>query len=209
MPSNVMDVSCHKNVIEIIGQSEADRILRMKSVDLRRGIEKCMGIAAKNIVMAAVMFSELERRGENTSDLRLSYPYLYRRIAAGQVLGSLIQLAFKDPQLLSRMSKLPLTEQKKIAERGVDVVVIDNGKMTVERKAPTDLRPGQVCQVFAKDHERTHEEQAAFIQARQAEESTKIDAIKGLSWRHYRKWSASGKSALEVFIAGLKALGII
>jgi hypothetical protein len=111
----------------------------------------------------------VEESGEDLSEINsFGTTKLLRLINAGKTLPEVVARFGYSPRLFEAICRLPLPEQRKLAEgEKVNLVALEpGGSATRTMVDPCDLRwPNQVKQVFAEDLIRTEAEQIAFLQA--------------------------------------------
>lgn len=97
----------------------------------------------------------------------------FERIGRNQVIPSLLVSNFPAA---SAMQKLPMSEQKRIMDDGVEIVVVRNGKADFLKVQPDVLDREQVQQVFTKTGMRSAAAQRLYIESKEsdAEASEKV-----------------------------------
>ena len=110
------------------------------------------------------LVGELERRGEDLSELKLGMLGYLRRIAAGQMLPEIAARYFGQPLLLSRASSMPLPDQERlVADQSVEVYEVDEDGQTSARRIPAHLlSAGQIRQVIGRNGIRGEQEQLLY-----------------------------------------------
>lgn len=113
--------------------------------------------------MAAVVF-HWEEQGHELSELNHALLYYLRRVASGQMLPDLLPSGLQCPEMLERISSLPLPDQKRLVrDPMVPVVELRPGGVIEVPYDATKLTRKQANQVFEKGHIRSVEEQVAYL----------------------------------------------
>jgi len=90
----------------------------------------------------------------------------FERIGRNQVIPALLVADYPASKALQ---KLPISEQKRISEQGVEMMVLRNGKPDTLIVQAQDLTRDQCKQVFATESVRSLPAQRAWIESRAAE----------------------------------------
>lgn len=91
--------------------------VRVASTDeLKAELARLLGFSADNLLRLAIITQELESRGVDLSSIRLGLLPLLRQIACGKLLPEIVVMFAGTPAAIHRLCKLPITEQREIAE---------------------------------------------------------------------------------------------
>jgi len=150
---------------DIVASDEFALSLQDHSVDdLRRMLAEGMQETADSIRRVAMIVRELEDRGEDLTDLKLSMLTHLRRVAYGQLAAEAVVRFGGYPLLLQKISQYPLPDQRRLASgHAIELAVVTDGKIDYRKADPLHLSGEQVRLVFANDHIRRPEEQAAIL----------------------------------------------
>jgi hypothetical protein len=102
----------------------------------------------------------------------------FERIGRGQVIPSLLVSSFPAAKAIQ---KLPMSEQKRCMEKGVEVVIIRNGNADILNVMPDALEKDQVSQVFTKTGLRSAAAQRLYIEEL-ASEKEATEKVRKLPW---------------------------
>lgn len=132
--------------------------LDLQEVDtptLRGELSRALTLTAQGITYLAAVWAELERRGEDLSDLRSGLASYLPAIAAGTLAAEAVVQFAGQRNLLKRISALALDEQVRIAHGEPLPVIItdDSGDFTEKLLPARALTARQVLAVF-DDHGR-------------------------------------------------------
>lgn len=128
---------------------------------LRQQLADSLTLTAHALAYLARVWAELERRGEDLSDLRTGLSLYLPAIAAGKLDARLVVQYAGKRMLLDAASRLPLEEQQRLLETdAVSVVTVDAaGERQVAQTPLGRLRSADIRFVFAEDRVRSIEEQ--------------------------------------------------
>lgn len=129
--------------------------------DLRRMLVEALGLTAQRLRQVASLIAELERRGEDLSELRITMLAHLRAIAAGTLLPEAVERYARRPTVLRRVMEMPISEQQRLLELASVEVLNVNG--TVKSLPPLAVPHNQVGQVFGECGVRSVEEQRAVL----------------------------------------------
>lgn len=133
---------------------------------LRKHLVDAIGITAHTLAHMGRIWRELERRGEDLSDLRTGLMVYMPLIAAGSLAPELVVRCAGQAMVLKAASELPVDMQQRLLTEGVSIVDIDATGAAVERTVPIDqLRAHQIRQVFQGAKLRTPVEQISLLSA--------------------------------------------
>jgi len=152
----------------IITQHNSD-LHAMPTETLKLELAKSLQITVENFQRMAFIIRELEERGEDLESLRISLLTYLRKIAHGQLAAAAVVRFASRPDLLARVSRLPLPDQEFLAQGGpIDLVVRQGESMTTRKLDPFTLERNQLAQVFDTDKIRSTSEQIALIESKPA-----------------------------------------
>ena len=136
--------------------------------ELRTALADAMTFTLSGLIQASKIVGELERRGENLSDLRDSTIPNLRKIACGQLLPEVYVRLFCKPSILNRVASLPIPDQEKIAAgKPVEVYLLgDAAGAELILQRVEDMESATAQQVFASGKIRSKSEQVAWLRAR-------------------------------------------
>lgn len=97
---------------------------------LKQELKKALAITAEHLQYLAAVWKELEKRGEDLSHLKTGLAGYLPMIASGQIDSNLIVKYAGRRTVLSALAKLPIEQQREIANDGhLTIVTLDeNGK---------------------------------------------------------------------------------
>lgn len=136
----------------------------MSTEELRKDLATTLGMTAKVLARLAAIWAELERRGEDLSDLRGGLFLWLPMIADGRLDPEMVVRAAGQAMLLRAASTLRLADQRRILDSGVTLVQVDGDGSIKEKVLPVEkLTSLDVRRAFADGRLRTPAEQARFI----------------------------------------------
>lgn len=133
--------------------------------DLKRELAEAVGVTARTLRRMAVIWRELERRGEDMSALRGGLMGYLPMIAEDRLEPELVVRGAGQATMLKAAMALPLHQQRQIIEKGVPVARLDpeTGDIAVENVPIEKLSIYDVRQAFAPDGIRGQGEQVRLI----------------------------------------------
>ena len=141
----------------------AGDLVQVPTEALRARLAEAIGVTVRTLSYLAAVWNELERRGEDLSDLRGGLMTYLPMIAAGRLDPEIVVRCAGQVTLLKAAAGVPVKIQRQLIERGARVVELDAG-VVVERVVPVDeLTVVQVRRVFASDGLRLPAEQARIL----------------------------------------------
>lgn len=145
--------------------ADLDRIREMDTPALRAELASALGLTARHLLHLATVWAELERRGEDLSDLRSGIGTYLPLIASGAVLPETVVRFAGQPAILRAVAGLPVDEQRRLAITGESVpLVVRQGDTFTHRMLPVHaLTAAQARQVFGERRVRTETEQIALL----------------------------------------------
>lgn len=121
---------------------------------LRGELARVLTVTAETLAYLAAVWRELERRGEDLSELRTGLGQYLPLIAAGQLDAEVVVRFAGRQAVLRAVATLPLSEQQRLARGGsVPVLTIDESGRPVETDVAATLLTGQQVRL-AFDHGR-------------------------------------------------------
>jgi hypothetical protein len=164
-------VGAHEMLIN--GISVRDMDTEQLKLELARGLE----ITVRHLQSLALIWRELEYRGEDMSGLRHGLMNYLPLIAFNKVDARLIVKYAGQKTLLSQLTRLPVELQARIVENDCVKVIYDDGEggFREELKSVADLRLSEIYQVFTDDGVRNEDQQKRMLITRGG--STKISPI--------------------------------
>lgn len=144
------------------------KINNIKTIDtqtLRAELSKSLTITAKQLQYLAVIWRELESRGEDLSALKTGLAIYLPAIANNQLDADLVVKYAGQKMLLHAISKLPLEEQRKLAEHGeIEIVRLEeDGNKQVQKITLHSLPATEINLVFSESRLRTPDEQFLIL----------------------------------------------
>ena len=118
----------------------------LSTEELRQELARGLRLTAEHLFRLGHVWMELERRGEDLSDLRKGLAVYLPLIASGRVDARAVVRFGGSALLLRCISALPLEEQRRLAEPGATVPVVAEGR--VVPKDPAALSAAEMRQVF-------------------------------------------------------------
>ena len=132
--------------------------------ELRTELTREIGDFAQRLIRLAAVWIELEKRGEDLSDLRSGLNVYLPAIAAGTVLADTVVRFSGRPQLLKAIAQLTPTHQQELLDKGtVPLVISEHGKYSHRMLPVHALSSPQIRQVFGERTIRTEGEQIAIL----------------------------------------------
>ncbi len=137
----------------------------MSVQQLRAELARSLTMSAQHLAYLATIWSELEKRGEDLSDLRTGLAVYLPQIAAGRLDASAVIRFAGQPTVLRSISTLPLDEQRALAEgKSVEVLTIGHdGGYTATSMPAYALTATQARMVFDTEKIRSITEQRAIF----------------------------------------------
>jgi len=139
----------------------------MSTQALRAELAKSLTMSAQHLSYLAVVWGELEKRGEDLSDLRTGLAVYLPQIAAKRLDAQAVIRFAGQPTVLRSIAGLPLDRQQELA-KGASVPVLSVNAageyQSVELPAYT-LTAAQARMVFDGDKMRSVEEQRAVLES--------------------------------------------
>jgi hypothetical protein len=143
----------------------AEHLQAMSTEELRGELARSLQLNASQLLHLAAVWRELERRGEDLSDLRSGMGAYLPMIAAGRLDANAVVKFAGQTTILRALIDLPIERQRAIiADTPIDVVVLDAaGESQIKALPAYTLTAAQVRQVFAPGRLRDTKEQEAVL----------------------------------------------
>ena len=93
---------------------DLERLRTISTEQLRAELAQALGLTARHLLYLAAVWRELERRGEDLSDLRSGIGVYLPAIAAGSVLPETVVRFAGKPTLLRAVAALTPDEQRRL-----------------------------------------------------------------------------------------------
>ena len=142
-----------------------DDIGSVSTQDLKSELARSLDITARHLDYLAKIWVELEKRGEDLSELRYGIMNYLPMIANRKIDSRLVVNYAGQKTLLAAISNLPIEAQSEIATSGyVTIVEIDSDGSKIEvQKKLSRLSSKEVYQVFADEKIRSPDEQFRIL----------------------------------------------
>lgn len=139
----------------------------MTNQELRTRLAQSVTISAKYLAYLAAVWNELEKRGEDLSDLRIGLTAYLPQIAAGRLDAEAVVKFAGQATVLQSLAQLPIEKQREIV-RGVPIAVLTvnaAGEYEVARTPAHMLSASQARLVFNNGRIRTPDEQKTTFES--------------------------------------------
>jgi hypothetical protein len=173
------------NQIATINPSQVANIEAIDTPTLKTELARALTLSAQHLSYLGKIWMELERRGEDLSELRTGLAVYLPLIGAGQLDAAVVVKFAGQKTLLRAIATLPLYEQKRIAEGGtVQTLVLNETGEYMPRDIPANaLTAMQARYVFDDGRIRSIDEQRSIIDsartsAARRQRPTQSDKIK-------------------------------
>lgn len=139
----------------------------MSTQDLRAELGRALNVSAQHLLYLAAVWQELQRRGEDLSELRVGLSQWLPQIAAGRVDANTVIRFAGSPTLLRAIAELPVPQQRAFADgEPVQVLTLDpTGQYRVAELPARDLTATQARIVFGAGSVRSVDQQRALLDA--------------------------------------------
>lgn len=148
----------------------------MSTQQLRAALAQSLTMSAQHLAYLAAVWGELERRGEDLSDLRTGLAVYLPQIAAGRLEAAAVIRFAGQPTVLRSLAGLPLERQRELAQGAPVPVLAVNARgeyETIELPAYT-LTAAQARMVFDGDKIRSLDEQRATLEAARVTRAARV-----------------------------------
>lgn len=139
----------------------------MSTQQLRTALAQSLTLSAQHLAYLALIWGELEKRGEDLSDLRTGMAAYLPQIAAGRLDAEAVIRFAGQPTVLRSLAGLPLQRQQALA-KGEPVKVLTataDGSYTAAEMPAYTLTAAQARMVFDGDKIRSPDEQRATLES--------------------------------------------
>lgn len=128
----------------------ATRVQDMDTASLHSELARVLTVTAETILYLAEIWKELQRRGEDLSELRTGVAQFLPLIASGQLRADVIVRFAGRQHLLRAVAALPVEEQKRLASGGKVETIhqFANGRVEPILVAASDMTVAQVKLAF-------------------------------------------------------------
>ncbi|WP_375592118.1 hypothetical protein [Chitiniphilus eburneus] len=127
---------------EYIPSGQLLELSSMSTQQLRTELAKILQVSAKQLIYMAAVWAELERRGEDLTDLRRGLGQYLPMIAAGALDAEAVVRHAGNTTLLKALATLPVPEQRRLLADGhLRVLELDESGQPVERLRPLPELP--------------------------------------------------------------------
>ncbi len=150
--------------------TSASEITAWTTQQLRQEIARGLSLVAENLVRLAAVWQELERRGEDLSDLRRGIVRFLPAIACGELAAETVVAFSMRPSLIDLLRGVPLSEQKRLAGGGTVEVIDPSNPTTVQNLSLQSLTATAARVVIADGRVRTPAEQRVVFRAKPRKE---------------------------------------
>lgn len=137
------------------------------TADLRTELARGLTMTAEGLARMGLIWQELERRGEDLSDLKRGIATYLPSIASGQLAAEAVVAFASRRSLLRALEGVPLGEQRRLAAGGTVPVIDPTDPDTVTEVAPASVPPAALRLVFADGEVRTPALQRIALRSRQ------------------------------------------
>lgn len=145
--------------------SPASNFAALSTAELRDRLAASIQVTADKLAEMAAIWSELEARGEDLSDLRRGIGHYIPMIAAGRLAAEAVVAFSGSKTVLRSMANLPLAEQRRLARDGRIAVASDDGSPPREIQV-SHLPARMAAIVFGDGYIRDPREQAEILAVR-------------------------------------------
>ncbi|UXY13856.1 hypothetical protein N8I74_11035 [Chitiniphilus purpureus] len=137
----------------------------MSTQQLRGELAKILQVSAKQLIYLAAVWAELERRGEDMSELRSGMGQYLPMIAAGTIDAEAVVRHAGNKTLLKALATLPASQQRALVADGhIRVIEMGAGGEPVERLLPLgSLRSAEVKRLIRGGRVLSADEQRAEL----------------------------------------------
>lgn len=132
-----------------LARSASKTLSQKTTAELRDELARALKVTADSLAYLALVWRELEQRGENLDDLRVGLGRYLAPIADGSLAAEAVVMLAGHQTALDAMARLPIDEQRRIVAAGrVDVVRPGNNGPRVVSAPLISLRANEVARVF-------------------------------------------------------------
>jgi len=148
----------------------------MSTQQLREQLAKSLTMTAQHLQYLSLIWAELEKRGEDLSDLRTGLAVYMPQIAAGRLSAQAVIRFAGQPTVLKSVAMLPLQEQEAMANgKPVRVLTVNAKGEYEDTELPAyTLTAAQARMVFDGDKIRSPMEQRAKLESVKVAKATRV-----------------------------------
>lgn len=151
----------------------AQQAKSMTTQQLFTEFNTCTIRVSEGLYRMAVLWVELENRGENLSVIKTPFRQFFPDIASGRLLPEVVLEYGGAPKKLEIFSTLVAEDQRRLASEDAAVPLVvrtASGAAEVRTVNPHEMRLSEIRQVFGEGRIRTPSEQQRFVPATIAEQ---------------------------------------
>ena len=143
--------------------------------DLRSALADAIGVTAKTLAHLAMIWAELEARGEDLSALRGGGLFTYLPLVAkGLLLPEVVVRCAGQALVIKSLSQMSLEHQAEVMARGFALAEIgSDGSVETTRVAAERISIAQLRRAVSGDHARSIPEQVKMIAAKPPRQTTR------------------------------------
>lgn len=151
---------------ELMPHSPGSELVDLTTEHLKRRLAEQMELSARHLVEMALIWTELENRGEDLSALRTSLTDYLPKIATGSLDAQAVVQFAGNRQLLRYFATLPIERQRELLDDGDVVIVLPASKNTTHRKLAS-MTGQEVTQVFGHGLVRSVDDQKRLLESKE------------------------------------------
>ena len=140
-------------------------LTRFSTKILRDELVKALVLSVQHISRLAAIWKELERRGEDLSDLRRGIGVYLKAVASGQLAPDALVAFSGQKTILDRISTLPIDTQRKLAAGDPVKIATDVTGRSVRSLPVAEMTAAQVKLAISDGKIRDVAEQKAVLEA--------------------------------------------
>lgn len=141
-------------------------LAEVATADLRAELARGLSLTAQTLMRLGMIWAELERRGEDLSDLKYGLARTLPLIASGRLAAEAVLAFANRPALLRALEGVPLVEQRAFAA-GKNVAVIDPADPQAIQEMPLERLPAAAVRlVFSEGEVRPPQAQRLALRPR-------------------------------------------
>lgn len=161
-------------------QADATRIAALSTEELRRELAAALTLSAQHLRYLALVWRELEARGEDLSELRQGLAAYLPLIAAGTLEAEVVVRYAGHTTLLHALTLLPVERQRALlAGEPIPIIIIDAAGRYERREMPAHaLTATQIRLALAPGRIRTGEEQQALLEQARSARATRVRRLR-------------------------------
>jgi len=183
-----------------VSVANAEHLPDLTVSQLRQELEKALAITAEHLQYLAAVWRELESRGEDLSHLKTGLAGYLPMIANGRIDSRLVVQYAGRKTVLSALSRLPIEQQRQIADDAhITLVILDENGERHDLQRPIDqLGQGELFQVISDQGIRSPDNQFLML----ANKSTRKTKVKNV----IRKIKTEANGGETFFCFGVKRI---